>query len=340
VSPGERPTAAALLRHLLAREPLDDDLADAFIAALVDPSTPDALKGALLAALSAKGESGRELRGLALALRNRAAPVACPPGAADTCGTGGDDSGSFNVSTAAALVVAAAGVPVVKHGNRAVSGRCGSADVLEALRVPLSHDADAAARSLDRAGFAFLLAPSFHQATAAIRDVRRALGVRTAFNLLGPLTNPAAPPFQLVGAWDADAGERLAAALAELPITRAAVVHGAPGWDEATPCGPFLRWDVTPGHFSRREIDPLFSYGLPRRDPSELAGGDALDNARLMRDVLSGARGALRDTVLLNAAIVLELALELTPREALNRAAHTIDSGAAAWLLDRTEDGP
>ena len=326
---------SALLSTLLSASSLDEPLAEALLDTLTSDA-PDALKGALLAALAARPVTGPTLRALALGMRRRAVPVVCPEGAVDTCGTGGDGSGSFNVSTATALLLAADGVPVVKHGNRAVSGPCGSADVLEALGVPLDQDPAAAAASLASFRFTFLFAPAFHPATRAIGPVRRALGVRTAFNLLGPLTNPAAPRHQLIGAATPEAAEQIALALSELPIERCFVVHGAPSWDEATPCGSFLRWDVRPGHTALREIDPRFTYGMTQHPPESLAGGDATHNARLLHGLFQGVRGGIRDAVLLNAALVYELLdPSLSARQALERATATLDEGRAAWLLDR-----
>lgn len=328
----------ALLERVLDGGDLAADEAETLLAAFLDEGVPDVQKAAMLAALRAKGETADEVRGLALGMRAAARPVRLEPGmlAADTCGTGGDGSGSFNVSTAAALVVAAAGVPVVKHGNRSVSSRCGSADVLEALGIPLATDASMARRQLTDAGFTFLYAPSFHPATAAVARVRKGLGVRTVFNVLGPLTNPAAPPFQLVGAFDAPTARTMAAALAGMPIRRCAVVHGAPSWDEATPCGPFLRLDVTPGEVVETEVDPLEVYGVDRCDPGDLAGGDADENARLLEALFAGSRSAIRDAVLLNAAIVLEITgIAHSPQEAFARAAAVLDDGRGPWFLER-----
>lgn len=313
---------------------------EALLDALIDAEVPASTKRDLLLALSQRPERGDDLRTLALAMRRRALPVTAPPGALDTCGTGGDGSGSFNISTAAALLVAAAGVPVVKHGNRALTSRSGSADLLDALRIPLASDAARAEQQLEQHGFTFLFAPHFHPATRAIGPLRKELGIRTAFNLLGPLTNPAAPDFQLVGAATASAGRALADALAGMPIVRAFVVHGAPDWDEATPVGTFLRWDVTPGRVTQREIDPLFTYGVQRCEPEALAGGDGPLNAALLSDLFGGTRGGLRDAVLLNAALALELARDLSPRAAFEAAAETIDSGRARWRLERLLDSP
>jgi anthranilate phosphoribosyltransferase len=328
----------AVLERLLQGEVLAEADMDGFLAGLLDEAVPDAQKAAALAALRTRGETAAEVRGLATALRRRSLAVPAPRSSplVDTAGTGGDGSGSFNVSTAAALVVAAAGVRVAKHGNRSVSSRCGSADVIEALGVPLAADPVMARDQLVDLGFTFLFAPTFHAATAAVGAVRRALGVRTIFNLLGPLTNPAGPTHQLVGAGTEADARTLAEALAGLPITAATVVHGSPGWDEATPCGPFLELKVRRDHVEAREVDPLFTYGIARAAPEDLAGGDAVENARKLEEVFSGARSPIRDAVLLNAALALELVGRATdPRDAFALAVDVVDSGRATWFLDR-----
>lgn len=328
----------ALLARLLARGDLGEGEAAGLMRALADESLPPALAGAVLAALRTKGETAEEVRGFAAAMRGLARRVALPAGlpAADVVGTGGDGSGSLNLSTGASLLAAACGVPVVKHGNRSVSSKSGSADVLEALGVPLARDPAEALACLEATGFAFLFAPNFHPAMKAIAPVRRALGARTVFNVLGPLTNPAAPPYALVGAFDLPTARLMADALAGLPITRAFVVHGEPGWDEATPAGPFTLFDVRPGSVSRRRRDPA-RLGLPRCAPSDLAGGDAAANARALEAALDGRdRGPHRDALVLGAGLVLELtgrARGLT--RGLKAAAQALDAGAGARLLAR-----
>jgi anthranilate phosphoribosyltransferase len=328
----------ALLEKLLDRVDLTEAEAGELLDGLTSVSEPDARKGAVLAALRAKGETGAELRGLAMAMRRRARTVSTPPGrpVVDTSGTGGDASHSINLSTSTALLVAAGGITVAKHGNRSVSSRAGSADVVEALGLRLANNPEEARQQLVDTGFTFLFAPSFHPATASLANVRRHLGVRTAFNLLGPLTNPAAPTHQLVGAATPDAARRIADALSGMPVERAFVVHGSPSWDEATPCGPFLRIEVRGGLVRERILDPEVVYDLPRCPPSALAGGDASDNARAVEAIFSGARTAARDAILLNTALVFELLdPALAPTEALRRAAEILDSGRATWFLER-----
>src|SRR5512145_3522456 len=327
-----------ILERLLQRLDLHEAEAGDLLVALTDPAMAPAMSGALLAALRSKGITADEVRGFAGAMRSLARKPQLPPGAPaiDIVGTGGDASGSFNLSTAAALLVAAMGLRVIKHGNRSVSSRSGSADLLEALGVPLPLDEKRAGDCLAATGFTFLFAPHYHPAMKEIAPVRRALGVRTVFNLLGPLTNPAEPPFGLIGAYSRDAARLMAETIAGLPIERVFVVHGEPGWDEPTPCGPFELYDVRPGHVERTERDP-HDYGLARCSPQDLAGGDAAHNAVGMRAVLTGEdRGPHRDALVLNAALVLELTgAERDPRVAIRAANAAIDRGDGRRLLEK-----
>lgn len=326
-----------VLERVLDGERLRAAEARAALGMLADPEENEARKAAFLAALRARGETSEEVLGFALGMRDAALAPPIPvdgPALVDTCGTGGDGAGSLNVSTATALVVAGAGLRVVKHGNRSVSSRSGSADVLEALGFHLSPDPASAADLLAKSGFTFLFAPSFHPAMKQIMPVRRAMGVRTVFNILGPLTNPARPAFQLVGAFSPEAGRLMAGALAGLGVQRAFVVHGDPGWDEATPCGPFWRWDVRDGQVREERLDPAEVYGLPRCAPEALAGGDAAENARHLLAMLEGERGPHRDAVLLNAALLLEAAGLGEGQEALALAAEAVDSGKARAVVE------
>jgi len=327
----------ATLEALLVGEDLTEDQARTAMGWLADEAVSPAWKGAFLAALRAKGETPEEIRGMATAMRAAARPLATDLDRPliDTCGTGGDGSGSINVSTATALLLAACGVGVVKHGNRSVSSRSGSADVLEALGVDLPAGPDEAAECLARTGFTFLFAPHFHPAMKAVVPVRRAMSVRTVFNLLGPLTNPACPPHQLLGTFSEATSALLAHALSGMAITRAYVVHGAPHWDEATPIGPFHRWEVTPGSVVHTVVDPLDAYGIPRCSVEDLAGGDAADNAAHLRAIFEGARGAHRDAVVLNAALGLELIGIATGRDAAALAQRALDEGSVLALLDQ-----
>ncbi|GAC1692602.1 MAG: anthranilate phosphoribosyltransferase [Steroidobacteraceae bacterium] len=329
-------SARELLQQLLERRDLSPDQAEVLLAQLTDPDTAPAMAGALLAALSTKGVVATELRGLAQAMRRRARPTGIPAGlrAIDIVGTGGDLSGSFNISTGTALLTAACGVPVIKHGNRSVSSRCGSADMLAALGVGIPGTAAAAAACLAATGFTFLYAPHYHPATAGVAPIRAALGVRTVFNILGPLVNPAQPPLHLIGAFSLEVARLMADALSGLPGERSFVVHGAEGWDEPTPIGPFTVFDVRPGRVAAGLRSPS-DYGLKACTAADLAGGDAQCNARALQSVLSGEdRGAHRDCLLLGTALALEIAgATQHPQEGVARASAAIDSGAARRLL-------
>jgi anthranilate phosphoribosyltransferase len=333
---------AVLLGQLLQREDLTGEQAAGLLRELAADTLPPALAGALLVALRMKGETATEVRGFAQAMRALARPFPLPPGlpAADSVGTGGDGSGSLNISTGAALVAAACGVPMVKHGNRSVSSKSGSADVLEALGLRLPETPEAAAAQLAHAGFTFLFAPHFHPAMKHIAPVRKALGVRTVFNILGPLTNPAAPPFGLVGAFDLPTAQLMAEALSGLPIERYFVVHGEPGWDEPTPCGPFVLFDVRPGQVRRQRRDPL-EYGVQRCAPAQLAGGDAAHNAAALEAVLTGRdTGAYHDALVLGAGLVLEVTGKARGlRRGIERAADALRSGDASVLLAKLRAG-
>lgn len=332
---------AAMLDRLLDGQNLAEREAGELLGALTAPEMPPALAGALLSALRAKGVTAAELRGFALAMRTLARRPQLPPdlAAVDIVGTGGDKSGSYNLSTGAALLTAACGVPVVKHGNRSVSSRAGSADVLEALGLRLPLDEQQAGDCLAATGFTFLFAPHYHPAMKSIAPVRAALGVRTVFNILGPLCNPAQPPFHVIGAYNLATAELMAQALAGMKTGRALVVHGAEGWDEPTPVGPFEIFDVR-GDEVRREQRLPTDYGLALCSPADLSGGDAAYNAASLRRVLCGAEhGAHRDALLLGAALALEVCgIEAAPRLAVARAAQAIDSGAAAKLLAQLAD--
>ena len=327
-----------ILERLLQRRDLSENEAGQLLVALTDAAVAPAMSGALLAALRSKGITPDEVRGFAGAMRSLARRPQLPPGppAVDIVGTGGDASGSFNLSTGAALLVAAMGVRVVKHGNRSVSSRSGSADLLEALGLPLPLDEQAAGDCVAATGFTFLFAPHYHPAMKEVAPVRRALGVRTVFNLLGPLTNPAEPPFSLIGAYSADAAKLMAETLAGMPIQRVFVIHGDPGWDEATPVGPFELYDVQPGRVAREVRDPR-DLGVARCAPSDLAGGDAAHNAVGLRAVLEGRdTGPHRDAIVLNAALALEVTGAVPSAVAGVAAANeAITRGDGARLLER-----
>ena len=330
-----------LLERVLERGDLTETEAADTLRALTDPAFPPALAGALLAALRSKGVVAGELRGFARAMRELARRPVVDPAlqarAIDIVGTGGDASGSVNISTGTSLLVAACGIPVIKHGNRSISSRSGSADVLEQLGLPLPLDETRAGACLAATGFTFLFAPHYHPAMKAIGPVRQALGVRTLFNVLGPLTNPAAPPYMLVGAYSEPMAKLMAEALAGLPgVRRAFVVHGAGGWDEPTPIGPFTLFEVQGGTGTvHRSLRTPADYGLATCTPQDLAGGDAAANAASLRAVLEGRdRSPHRDALCMGAALALEVAgVAKTPAEGLAQAAAAIDDGRAAGVL-------
>jgi anthranilate phosphoribosyltransferase len=331
------PAARDLLDRLLERRDLTQPEAEELLGFLADPATSPAFSGAVLAAMRCKGVVADELRGFAQAMRRLARRPSIPAGlpAVDVVGTGGDSSGSLNISTGTALLTAACGVPVVKHGNRSISSRAGSADVLQQLGLALPLDEALVGKYLAACNFTFLFAPHYHPATKAVAAVRAALGVRTIFNILGPLTNPAEPPFHVIGAFSLEVADLIARTLAGMQMERAFVVHGARGWDEPTPVGPFIVFDVRPGHVQRQTRSPE-DYGLRRCEPAGLAGGDASHNARALRAVLEGEdRGPHRDCLLLGAALALEVAGQASsPLEAIDRAGAAIDSGAAGRVLE------
>ena len=323
----------AALNAVVEGETLSMDEARLAMGSVMDGEATQAQLAALLVALRMRGETVDELTGFAAAMRERVLRVDAPDGIVDTCGTGGDRSGTFNISTAAALVVAAAGVPVAKHGNRAMTSRSGSADVLEALGVRTDHDAGSAGVALRERGFAFLFAPTFHPAMRHAGPTRREIGVRTAFNLLGPLTNPARARRQVVGVGDPAAAPRLAEVLQRLGTERSFVVHGD-GVDELPLDGTGVLYHAGPDGVVRHDIDAR-QLGLARAPTSALAGGDPATNAQLIEAILGGESGARRDVVLLNAAAALLAGGRVEQLEGgLELAALTIDSGLARQFLE------
>jgi anthranilate phosphoribosyltransferase len=325
-----------LLEYILCGNSLSEAQASKLMHDLAAGDLEPALAGALLAGLRAKGEAADEIRGFALAMRELALHPDIPEGGptVDTVGTGGDGSGSLNLSTAAGLLAAACGARVVKHGNRSISSKCGSADMLEQLGMPLPLDEKAVVDCLDAVGFTFIFAPAYHPAMKAIMPVRNALGVRTVFNMLGPLTNPAEPPYQLIGAFSREAARLMANTLAGMAIDRAFVVHGEPGWDEATPVGEFVMFDVHEGSVEETVRSPE-QYGISRCNPDDLTGGDAEYNARELRRVFDNDdRGPHRDALLMGTSLVLEVVgIAVDAEEGVEMAAAAIDSGAANKLL-------
>ena len=315
---------------------LDEAEAAALMILLTTPNLAPAMAGALLAALRTKGVTAEEVRGFAGAMRALARKPQLPDGldAIDIVGTGGDASGSLNLSTGAALLAAACGLPVVEHGNRSISSRSGSADLIEQLGFTLPLDEVRAAQCFNATGFTFLFAPYFHPAMQALAPIRAALGIRTVFNLLGPLTNPAAPRYRLIGAYDAPTAELMAGTLAGMDIERAWVVHGAAGWDEATPIGPFLAFDVTRGAIRRIEMDPR-EFNLEPYRSSDLAGGDAAANLAALLEVFEGRdRGAHHGALTLQSGLALHIAGRAASIEiGIDLARTAVESGRALqWL--------
>jgi anthranilate phosphoribosyltransferase len=301
---------------------------------LAGGASPAQIAG-FLVALRMKGESVSELAGFARAMRQTARVVNAPGPLIDTCGTGGDGCGTFNISTVAALVIAGAGVRVAKHGNRSISGGPGSADLMESLGVRISHDPEEMARAIEQVGIAFLFAPAIHTAMKHAQPVRVDLKMRTVFNLLGPLTNPAGATAQLVGAPSETTAELMAGALAELGLARGFVVHGSDGLDEITTTGSTLAFEIQAGRFERRVLDPG-NFGVRVATLTDLKGGDAAENRDIARAILSGEKGPHRDIVLVNASAALVAAGRAADfLEGMTLAAQSIDSGAAMAKVDQ-----
>jgi anthranilate phosphoribosyltransferase len=323
------------LDQLVVGHDLDTATARAVMDRVMEGGATAAQIGAILAALRAKGESVEELTGMALSMRDHAVRVDLDVDAVDTCGTGGDRSGTFNISTAAAFVVAGAGQPVAKHGNRAASSRCGSADVLEALGVAIQIPPEGVKRCVEEAGIGFLFAPAFHPAMRHAAAVRSELGIRTVFNILGPLANPARVRLQALGVGDARLAPSMAAVLQQMGHRHALVMAGAGGLDELGLDAPSQCHEVSPGAIKELEVDPA-ELGLKPAPVSALRGGDAAENARAIRDVLSGAdEGPRGDVVLLNAAAALlasDRAVDLV--DGLAQARESVATGAATARLE------
>jgi anthranilate phosphoribosyltransferase len=336
----------ALHRIASHGQSLSREEACSVMAEVLSGKCTDAQIAALLVALHIKGETVEEIVGFAEAIRAEATSLNLHQNSTvdvsgterdalvDTCGTGGDTSGTFNISTATALVVAGAGVRVAKHGNRSVTSKCGSADVMEALSVNINLPPARLAACLEQVGIAFLFAPAMHSAMKYVQPARRELRLRTVFNLLGPLTNPAHASAQVVGVYSADLVEKLAEALSMLGLHRAMVVHGLDGLDEITITGPTRIAEVREGSVRGYEITPE-DFGMTRGSLDDISGGDAAENAAIIHDVLSGRKSPRRDVVLLNAAAALVAAARANHlAEAIPLAAKSIDSGAAAARLD------
>ena len=334
------------IKKVVEREDLTSEEAEAVLDQIMTGQCTDAQIASLLTALRMKGETVDELTGFARVMRRKAAPVRPQTlvsalggtereALIDTCGTGGDVSGSFNVSTATAFVVAGAGVRVAKHGNRSVSSQCGSADVVEALGVRIELQANRIARCIDEVGIGFLHAPLLHDAMKYVALARRQMGIRTIFNMLGPLTNPAGANTQVVGVYAANLTELLARVLGELGCTRALVVHGGDGLDELTITGESKITEWKNGKLSTYFIVPE-DFGLKRASLSDIRGGDASQNSGIILEVLKGTRGAKRDIVLLNAAAAFVASSKANDLgEGVQIAARSIDNGNALRKLEQ-----
>jgi anthranilate phosphoribosyltransferase len=326
----------ALQQVLDGRDLSRDETREVMGEIMAGDATPAQI-GGFLVALRAKGETANEIAGCAEAMRAHVLSVRPRrDDLVDTAGTGGDGARTINISTAAALVAAAAGAAVAKHGNRAVSSACGSADVLEALGFALEQEPERIAKSIDELGFGFLFAPSHHPAMRHAAPVRKELATRTVFNVLGPLTNPAGARAQVVGVYSPELVRTIADVLAALGARRAFVVHGAGGIDELSPVGENLVAEVVDGNVRERTLDPEAELGLPRCDVAELRGGSPAENAAAVREVFAGADGGRRSAILLNAAGAIAAGGHAEDlREGLNLARETIDSGAAAERLEQ-----
>ena len=328
------PLHDAMVKVLAGDDLTEAEARDALGFIMAGEATPAQTAG-FLVALKAKGETPVEIAGCARAMRDHA--IAVRPqrtDLVDTAGTGGDHTGSFNISTAAALVAAGAGAGVAKHGNRSISSKSGSADVLEALGVPVEVPHEAVAAMIDEHGFGFLYAPAHHPAMRHAGPVRRELAVPTIMNLLGPLANPVQTPFQIIGVARPDLVEPMAEVMRILGIQRALIIHGEGGFDEITPCGTTTIADVTQDGIAVSVFDPA-AHGIARAEPSALAGADPTENAAIIRRVLEGEPGAPRDAVVLNAAaalVVCGIGEDLPA--GLARAAQAIDDGSALAVLD------
>jgi anthranilate phosphoribosyltransferase len=334
--------------HCIAnhRQSLSREESRAVMTGILEGKCSDAQIAAFLVALHMKGETVEEIVGFAEAIRAAATPLGIRQNSmvdvsgterdalVDTCGTGGDATGTFNISTATAFVAAGAGVRIAKHGNRSLTSKCGSADVMESLGVNLNLSPDRLPACLAEIGIAFLYAPAMHSAMKHVQTARRELRLRTVFNMLGPLTNPAQASAQVVGVYSVDLVEKLAEALSMLGLQRVMVVHGLDGLDEITITGPTRIAEVRGGIVRSYEVTPE-EFGLARAPIEDLMGGDAVENAKIIREILAGKKSPRRDVVLLNAAAAIVVAGKADHlRDALPLAAKSIDSGAAAKKLE------
>jgi anthranilate phosphoribosyltransferase len=327
---------APFLHRVAAGADLTSSEAHSAMTLLLEGGRADAVVAGFLVALHVKGETAAELAGFARAMREHMVVVDAGADVIDIVGTGGDGAGTFNISTVAAMVLAGAGARVAKHGNRAISGKVGSADVLEALGVRIAMSPEEAAGAVRDIGLGFLFAPHLHPAMKNVQGVRRELKMRTVFNLLGPLANPARAQTQVIGAPSAEFARIMAEALAELGTGHSYVVHGG-GLDEVSTSGSTDVYEVWTGRVEKSVWMPE-DFGVPRSSLDDLAGGDAADNARITREILDGMKSPRRDIVVVNAAVgLLAAGLASTPREAVSKASEAIDSGRALGVLGKLQ---
>lgn len=331
------PSMAEIIATLADGQRLQTALAKVAVQYIMSGQASPIQTAAFLTALRVRGESIDELEGAVQAVRERARTITAPAGTIDTCGTGGSGTGCYNISTATGLIVAACGVPVAKHGNRGVSSLCGSAEVLAALGVNIDCDPQVAQQCLWEVGFCFLMAPHYHPSMSRVAPVRRELAIRTIFNLVGPLANPARPSYQLLGVWSPQWLEPVARVLERLGCQRAWVVHGLDGLDELTTTGTSRVARLQDGVLKLTEVTPE-QAGLPRTELKNIKGGDAEVNAQALRRLLEGRRDAYRDIVLFNSAAALMIAglvNDLLTGVAI--ASEVIDNGKAASVLERVK---
>ena len=320
--------------QLVGGHPLTMDEASAVMNEIMEGSATPAQLGAFVTALRLKGETVEEIAGFARTMRSKALRVSISEPVVDTCGTGGDGKGTFNISTTAAFVVAACGLKVAKHGNRAMSSQCGSADVLEALGVKIDLNPEQVQKCLEKVGIGFMLAPVFHPSMKYAAAPRKEVGIRTVFNILGPLTNPAGARAQVLGVPEKSLTEKMATVLKMLDCQHALVVHGEDGLDEITITGKTFVSELKKGSIKNYEVTPE-EFGLPRAKPDSLKGGTVKDNAELLRSILSGKKGAQRDIVLMNAAAALLAGDKITTLgQGITLAEQAIDNGKALQKVE------
>ncbi len=336
------PALTDTLRHLLAGKALSRESARATLDQILNTEVPAAQTAALLSLLQMRGPRAQEIAGFADSLLDAAIPFPRPPeDGIDTCGTGGDGKNTFNISTASALVAAAAGAKVFKHGNRAATSQSGSADLLEQLGVPVEQTPETAANQVGRCGFTFLYARQYHPILVKVAGVRSTIGFPTVFNLLGPLLNPAGVKRQVIGVYAPPLQDLVAQTLALRETRHALVIHGAGGLDEATPIGPFRTLVVKAGEEVREEIRDPTSWGLKTCRLSDLTVQSARESRAKVAEALSGTAGPERDSVVLNAAMALEVAgVVASPQEGLEAACQAIDTGAVETLLSQLRSDP